>query len=360
MTPELNRRRFLKTSSAFGLGLAAHCLSHPALADAKTDSTKAPICGLVSDPRFKLHLTGSGQPESPGRFDAVHDALEKSGLAAQLVKIASREATKEEILLVHTPSYYDIVVRDITAGARSLSTGDTVISPDSLKVANLATGAALNAADAVCTGKVKRAFCNLRPPGHHATPGQGMGFCIWNHVAVVARHAQKTHKIGKVLIVDWDVHHGNGTQDAFYGDDSVFFFSTHQSPWYPGTGDASETGSGKGRGFTMNCPLPAGSGRKEILGAMEEKLIPAMNAFRPELILISAGFDSRKEDPLGRFLLDDQDFADMTKLLAQVAAESADGRMISLLEGGYNLAGLASACTAHVQALAEPTGQAGA
>ena len=354
MKPELNRRCFLKASSAFGLGLAASCLRIPVLADTEMQKPKAPICGLVSDARFKLHLTGPGQPESPERFDAVHDALEKSGLTAQLKKIGSREATKDEILLVHTPEYYHTVVRDISAGARNLSTGDTVISPDSLKVANLATGAAMNAADAVCSGKVKRAFCNLRPPGHHATPNKGMGFCIWNHVALVARHAQKNHKIGKVLIVDWDVHHGNGTQDVFYEDDSVFFFSTHQSPWYPGTGDASETGAGKGRGFTMNCPLPAGSGRKEMLGAMEEKLVPAMNAFRPELVLISAGFDSRKEDPLGMFLLEDQDFADMTKLLAKVAAESADGRVVSLLEGGYNLTGLASACTAHVQALAEP------
>lgn len=349
----MNRRHFLKTSSAVGVGAAILSLRTSALADLKMKPTKAPVCGLVSDARFKLHLTGSGQPESPDRFDAVHAALEKSGLIAQLEKIETREATREEILLVHTPAYYDIVKRDINAGKRTLSTGDTVISPDSLMVANLAAGGALNATDAVCTGKLQRAFCNVRPPGHHATRDQGMGFCLWNHVALVARHAQKKHQIGRVLIVDWDVHHGNGTQDAFYEDDTVFFFSTHQSPWYPGTGAASETGSGKGKGFTMNCPLPAGSGRKEILGAMEEKLIPAMKTFRPELILISAGFDSRKEDPLGRFLLEEQDFADMTKLLRKVAAEYAEGRMISLLEGGYNLAGLASACTAHVQALAE-------
>lgn len=354
----MNRRRFLKASSAFGLSMAAPCLSAPVWADDKMEKPKAPTCGLASDSRFQLHLTGPGQPESPERFRAVHGALETSGLAAQLARIESREATKEEILLVHTPEYYDIVVRDITSGARTLSTGDTVTSADSLMVANLATGAGLNAADEVCSGKLKRAFCNLRPPGHHATPSKGMGFCIWNHVALVARYAQKNHNVGKILIVDWDVHHGNGTQDVFYEDDSVFFFSTHQSPWYPGTGDASEIGSGKGRGFTMNCPFPAGAGRKEILGAMEQKLLPAMNGFRPELVLISAGFDSRKEDPLGRFFLDDQDFADMTRLLAGVAAESADGRMISLLEGGYNLTGLASACTAHVQALAEPIGEA--
>ncbi len=347
MSSPMNRRHFLKISAAFGVGMASPILRNPALA-----AEKIPICGLVSDARFKLHLPRTRHAESPDRFDAVHAALEKSGLTAQLATIESREATRDEILRVHTPEYYDLVKSDIDAGKRRLSTGDTAISPNSLLVANLATGAALNATDAVCSGKLKRAFCNLRPPGHHATPNKGMGFCIWNHVALVARHAQQKHKIGRVLIVDWDVHHGNGTQDAFYEDDSVFFFSIHQAPWYPGTGHTSETGSGEGKGFTMNCPLPAGSGRKEILGAMEEKLIPAMKKFRPELVLISAGFDSRKDDPLGGFLLEDQDFAEMTKLLGQVAADSAEDRMISLLEGGYNLAGLASASTAHVQALA--------
>lgn len=351
MFPAINRRHFLKTTSALGMGTAMSGLCSTLLAEEKMNAPKSPTCGLVSDARVKLHVTGPGQPESPDRFDAVHAALVKSGLAAQLAKIESREATRDEILRVHTPDYYDIVQREIAAGKSSLSTGDTAISHDSLLVANLASGSALSAADAVCTGKLPRAFCNLRPPGHHATPDQGMGFCIWNHVALVARHAQKVHKIGKVLIVDWDVHHGNGTQDAFYEDDTVFFFSTHQSPWYPGTGAASETGEGKGRGFTLNCPLPAGSGRKEIFGAFEEKLVPVMQTFRPELILISAGFDSRKDDPLGRFVLEDQDFADLTRLLGCIAAEFAEGRVISLLEGGYNLPGLASAATAHVQAL---------
>ncbi|MEX1119785.1 MAG: histone deacetylase [Terrimicrobiaceae bacterium] len=333
------------------MGLALPVLKNPALAEEKKN--KPAVCGLVSDARFKRHLTGRGHADSPDRFDAVHAALEKAGFSAQLKKIESREATQEEILRVHTRKYYDIVKSDFEAGKRRLSTGDTAISADSLMVASLASGSALNATDAVCTGTLKRVFCNLRPPGHHASPSRGMGFCIWNHVALVARHAQQVHKIGRVLIVDWDVHHGNGTQDAFYEDDTVFVFNTHQAPWYPGTGHSSETGLGKGKGFTMNCPLPAGSGRKEILGAMENKLIPAMKSFRPELVLISAGFDSRKDDPLGGFLLEDQDFADMTELLAKVAADSAEGRMISLLEGGYHLSGLASACTAHVQALVD-------
>jgi acetoin utilization deacetylase AcuC-like enzyme len=212
----------------------------------------------------------------------------------------------------------------------------------------------LNAVDAVASGKAKNAFCVVRPPGHHATPDRGMGFCIFNSAAVAARYAQRKHGIGKVLIADWDVHHGNGTQDIFYSDGSVFFFSTHQHPWYPGTGMADETGEGPGRGATLNCPFPAGSGRKEILGAFREKLLPAADRFKPDLVMISAGFDSRLGDPLGRFTLGDEDFAELTAIMREIAGKHAGGRLISALEGGYNLAGLASAVLAHVQALSRP------
>jgi acetoin utilization deacetylase AcuC-like enzyme len=244
------------------------------------------------------------------------------------------------------------VTRDIAAGARELSTGDTTISPKSWDVALDAAGGLMNAIDQVVKKTAANAFCAVRPPGHHARPSQGMGFCIFNNVAIAARYAQRKHGVERVLIADWDVHHGNGTQDTFYTDGSVFFFSTHQSPWYPGTGDAPETGEGKGKGCTLNCPFPAGAGRNEILGAFQHNLMLAADHFKPDLVLTSAGFDSRFGDPLGRFTLSDDDFADLTRVMLEIADKHAGGRLVSVLEGGYDLAGLASAATAHVRALA--------
>ncbi len=304
---------------------------------------------LLADPIYKLHLTGPGHPEQPSRYDAVLGAIN----ALPLTRIQPRPATDDEIALVHSRRYIDIARRDILAGRTELSTGDTTISPRSLDVALAATGGVLNAVDAVITGAAKNAFCAVRPPGHHARPDQGMGFCIFNSIAVAARYAQRKHGLGKVLIVDWDVHHGNGTQDTFYEDGSVFFFSTHQWPWYPGTGPASETGDGAGQGTTMNRPFPAGSGRDQIVTAFREDLRRAADAFKPELVLISAGFDSRAGDPLGGFTLSDADFADLTRLMLNIAGEHANGRLVSVLEGGYNLSGLASATAAHVTALVE-------
>ena len=306
---------------------------------------------LLLDSIYRKHDPGEGHPEQPARYDAVMRAVEKSGLLKSLQRVEVRAANEDEIALVHGRGYIATVKREIAAGAHELSTGDTNVGRESLDVAVRAVGGVLNAIDAVVGGKSVNAFCAVRPPGHHARPEQGMGFCIFNNVAIAARYAQRKHGLEKVMIADWDVHHGNGTQDTFYSDGSVFFMSTHQSPWYPGTGAAAETGEGKGKGCTLNFPFPAGAGQNEIVGAFREQLRRAADGFKPDLVLVSAGFDSRAGDPLGRFTLTDADFAELTKILLEIAGIHAKGRLISVLEGGYSLNGLEAAVGAHLKAL---------
>lgn len=314
---------------------------------------REPIIALSADPRSKAHDTGPGHPERIERFDAVLSGLEHAGLLDRAKRLPSRRATREQLELCHRPEYIDLAEREIAAGAAMLSCGDTNTSAESNDVALCAAGGVLGAVDTVIEGPIKRAFCANRPPGHHATPTHGMGFCIYNHIAIGARYAQTKHGLDRVLIADWDVHHGNGTQDIFYGDPSVFFFSTHQSPLYPGTGHPNETGRGKGEGFTLNCPVGAGSGHAEVIGAFRDSLLPAAEAFKPDLVMISAGFDSRRGDPLGQLMLTDGDFTELTDIMLGIAAEHAGGRVVSVLEGGYNLQGLALASAAHVKALAD-------
>jgi acetoin utilization deacetylase AcuC-like enzyme len=306
-----------------------------------------PQTAFLADPIAKEHDPGAGHPEQPARWDAAIQGLGTHKLTEAL----HRAATIDELALCHTRPYIAIARRDVGSGASQLSTGDTDVNARSFEVALYAAGTCLTAVDLVMSGQAQNAFCIVRPPGHHASADRGMGFCLFNNIAVAARYAQTKHGAERVAIVDWDVHHGNGTQDIFYADPSVFFFSTHQSPWYPGTGAANETGEGAGTGTTLNCPLPAGSGRQEILGAFQQRFVPRMQEFRPDVILISAGFDSRIDDPLGRFVLTDTDFADLTKLMAELANEYAGTRLISVLEGGYNLTGLRAAVYAHAQSL---------
>jgi acetoin utilization deacetylase AcuC-like enzyme len=306
---------------------------------------------LLLDRIYKQHLTGPGHPERPERYDAVMAGLEREGLVRDAVRIIPRPASEDEVAMCHMPDYIATVKRDIRRGLHELSTGDTAVGPRSWDVALEAAGGVMNAVDTVLEARATNAFCAVRPPGHHASAARGMGFCVFNNIAIAARYAQRKHGIGSVLIADWDVHHGNGTQDIFYNDGSVYFFSTHQSPWYPGTGARNETGEGAGRGTTLNCPLPAGSSRTDIVGAFRERLIPAMDDFKPELVLISAGFDSRLGDPLGQFRLTDEDFADLTRMLMDIADEHAHGRVVSVLEGGYSLDGLAAGVSAHVSTL---------
>ena len=307
--------------------------------------------GIVADPAVRQHEIGPAHPESPARYTAVMDRLQAAELLPRLHRIESRSATDDELALAHAPSYIELVEREVAQSCGQLSTGDTDISSHSAKVARLAAGSVLQAVDAVFAGEIANAFCVVRPPGHHASAARGMGFCLFNNIAVAARYAQKHYGVARVLIADWDVHHGNGTQDIFYRDGSVLFFSTHQSPWYPGTGAASERGEGPGAGKTINCPFPAGSGRAEIVGAFETILLPAAEAFQPDLILLSAGFDSRVGDPLGQFTLTDSDFAELTRMMTDLAVKHCQNRLVSILEGGYSLQGLALGVEAHIRAL---------
>jgi acetoin utilization deacetylase AcuC-like enzyme len=312
------------------------------------------LCGLIYDPIFADHLTGAGHPEQPKRATHTYAILQQEGLIERCVPLDANACDEKHLTLVHHAEYLKIAKRDTQSGKNSLSTGDTQICEDSWNVSLRATGGLLHAIDQIFTGRIERAFSLSRPPGHHAAPSKGMGFCLFNHIAIAARYAQEKYKVGKVLIVDWDVHHGNGTQDAFYEDESVFFFSTHQSPWYPGTGSEDEKGRGNALGTTMNIPLPAGSGRKEVVeGAFGQDLDKKISSFNPELILISAGFDSRSNDPLGQFTLNDDDFFDLTKMLMDASKNFCNGHLLSVLEGGYNLEGLAKACTSHLKALTE-------
>ncbi|MEM9481459.1 MAG: histone deacetylase [Verrucomicrobiota bacterium] len=309
--------------------------------------------GLVYDPVFKEHDTGPGHPERPERIEAVNEALAEIAAADSTHTIKAREATNEELARCHDERYIELVTRECAAAEFpvDISTGDAVISRESERVARLAAGATIEAVDAVFEKKCRHAFCATRPPGHHATASRGMGFCLFNNAAVAARHAQDKHGIERVVIIDWDVHHGNGTQDIFYEDGSVFYFSTHQYPFYPGTGAKGETGSGKGEGTTLNAPLPAGTGMKDVGAAFRDAFLKKMKEFKPGLVIISAGFDSRLGDLLGDFRLTDEDFAELTKLLTGLGEESADGRVVSMLEGGYALDGLASATKSHVETL---------
>lgn len=308
--------------------------------------------GVVYHKYFENHITGTGHPEQPVRATHIYNGLKQHGLLQSTPLLTPEPCHEKTLGLVHDAYYLARSREDIESGKTSLSTGDTQVCKDSWSVARRATGGATLAIDKLFSGKLQRAFCISRPPGHHASPTKGMGFCLFNHIAIAARYAQRTYKVGKVLIVDWDVHHGNGTQDTFYEDESVFFMSVHQHPWYPGTGTKDQTGKGKGLGTTLNFPLPSGSARKEIVeDSFGEELKKKMNQYRPELILISAGFDSRKDDPLGQFALEDKDFADLTHIVCDLANEFCDGKVVSILEGGYNLEGLSRAANSHFQAL---------
>lgn len=298
------------------------------------------------------HDTGTNHPECPERYTVALDALRADAkLWENLRHIESPLAARGDVLACHTPQHYKRVEGAVDEGKGYLD-ADTLVSLHSLEAALRAAGGACACVEAVMKGEATNAFSLARPPGHHATSERAMGFCLFNSVAIAARYAQQRHReIERVLIIDWDVHHGNGTQGIFYDDPSVFFFSMHQYPWYPGSGARGETGMGRGRGYTLNVPVRAGTFAQEYRRMFEAALEEITARFTPDLVMISAGFDAHRDDPLGQLLLEDDDFAQMTRTVKELAATYCGSRLVSCLEGGYNLETLGNTIRTHVATL---------
>lgn len=304
---------------------------------------------LYMDDRFLLHDTGD-HPECAARLVHVHDHLRQAGMLEQVTRMQPVSAEDSAICQVHSPDYLSYLTEFIAMGGGRIET-DTVTCDESLDVARLAAGCGVDAVQRLVSGEERQALCLVRPPGHHALPEGAMGFCLFNNVAVAARSAIRDHGINRVLIVDWDVHHGNGTQDIFYEDGQVTFFSAHRFPFYPGTGRKSETGRGAGLGTIFNLPLEFGISRSEYLASFSAVLSDASEQCRPELVIISAGFDAHAEDPIGSLGLETEDFGELTRMVCQVAETHAEGRILSMLEGGYNVHRLAESVGLHLETL---------
>ncbi len=308
--------------------------------------------GLLADAVFERHDTGPGHPERPARLERLRAALAGSEIARGCVPVSPVAAEDGLLELVHEPSYIEHADRVCASGARILDSGDTAVCEDSAKVARLAAGSVAALCTRVAKGELSRAFAAVRPPGHHAERSLAMGFCIFNNVAVAARHLCTLDGVDRVLIVDWDVHHGNGSQHIFEDDPAVFYFSVHQSPLYPGTGAREERGVDAGLGTTLNCPLPPGAGDEEFLRSLREELAPAAVEFDPDFVLISAGFDAHRRDPLGGLQVSTAAYSEATRIVAEIADRCAGGRLVSALEGGYDLEALSESVLAHLAALA--------
>lgn len=304
--------------------------------------------GFVYHQDYLNHEMGMAHPESPRRLKAILDRLESSGMLDRLVKVEAVRADDDWIATVHERTYIERLRRMAPTSGHASLDPDTTLSPGTLQAAYLAVGGCLAAADAIMKGEISQAFCAVRPPGHHAEADRAMGFCFFNNIAIAARYLQRAYEIQRVLIVDWDVHHGNGTQHTFYKDSSVLFFSTHQYPHYPGTGRVEERGEGSGEGMTVNVPMRAGQGDQAYEDVFHKVLIPAADQFRPDFVLISAGFDAHRDDPLASMGLTEDGYAALTRIVADIARRHAQGRLLSSLEGGYDLRALAGSVERHL------------
>jgi len=311
--------------------------------------------GLVSDPRFEEHDTGAGHPESPKRLASIHAALRASGLDARFRAVEPESADDALLTSVHDPDHIRVVERACAGGG--LLDADTTVCPESARIARLAAGSLAALCRRVARGELERGLALVRPPGHHAERNRAMGFCLFNNVAVAAADLLRRDGIERVVVVDWDVHHGNGTQHIFEERADVFYASIHQSPLYPGTGGRSERGSGAGLGTTLNCPLPPGSGDAAFLGALNDEILPAAERFDPQFVLVSAGFDAHHADPLANLEVTTAAFAEATRALLGLARRHAAGRLVSVLEGGYDVDALAESVAAHADAILTGAGQ---
>jgi acetoin utilization deacetylase AcuC-like enzyme len=307
--------------------------------------------GLVLDPVFERHDTREGHPERPARLARIREVLTARGLAGRCVPMPVTPATDAALHRVHDPDHVRRVEQACSSGELFLDSMDTAIGPDSARIARLAAGSLAALSAEVARGRLDGGLAVVRPPGHHAERDLAMGFCLFNNVAVAAGTLRAECAIERVLIVDWDVHHGNGTQHIFEEDPSVFYYSSHQMPLYPGTGRAEERGKGRGAGATLNVPLRPGDGDDRFLAGLTALLVPAMEAFRPEFVLVSAGFDAHRADPLGGLSVSTEAFAEATRIVRGIADRHASGRVVSALEGGYDLEALAESTAVHLETL---------
>ncbi len=307
----------------------------------------------IHDPLFLSHDTGSRHPECSERLTCAHAMLSGQEWFGSLYQRSPRKASPDIVQLVHDPAYVERARQACESGARQIDTPDVSVSAESCEVALNAAGSVLEIADQVMAGRADNGFAMVRPPGHHAEAAEAMGFCLFNNIAIAARYLQNRHGLERILILDWDVHHGNGTQHIFEQDRTVFFISLHQFPHYPGTGSLTETGTGAGQGATLNCPMSPGLGDAHYRQAFREIVLPRAKAFCPDAVLISAGFDAHRADPLGAINLENESYVWMTQMILELADQCCEGRLISVLEGGYDLTALAESVTAHVRVLSQ-------